>query len=451
MNCLPASLPLLVAAAVTAQVDWVERRPAGRPTARSQHALAADLSRGQVVLFGGTTPSGALDDTWVWDGNTWAPRSPSSRPSARSGHAMTYDARRGVVVLFGGGTFLGDTWEWNGASWARVATTGPAGRTGHAMAYDAVRARVVLFGGFLGPTLGWASDTWEWDGRAWTQRTTATLPPARQDHALAFDGTGIVLFGGALSSTFFNATWRYDGNDWRMLAPIVSPAGRFDHAMTYDPLRRRAVLFGGATNAALFGTDETWEWDGANWTDRNPTSRPSARRAHAIAWDRRTQRTVAFGGTLLGSLDDTHDYGPHTHAEVTPFGTGCPGSAGVPLLETPTDADLPWIGEKFSVVVRNVPAGTNNAFGLLGFSSTDWNGVPLPLDLVVLGMPGCWLQTSIDATLSLNSSSGTATGSVQIPARASLIGHAFYYQAFVLDPPVIATVSNALKAGIGSK
>src|SRR5436309_2452896 len=91
-------------------------------------------------------------------------RAPAPRASTTA-----FDRMRSKTVLFGGSTggstYPADTWEWNGSAWSQVASAGPSGRFLHAMAYD--DSKTVLFGGFDGvSTLG---DTWTWNGAAWTQ------------------------------------------------------------------------------------------------------------------------------------------------------------------------------------------------------------------------------------------------------------------------------------------
>jgi len=82
--------------------------------------MAYDAARRQVVLFGGVNPNSGvlLNDTWVWDGSNWTQKSPQTSPPAREGHAMAYDIARGRVVLFGGldakMNTLNDTWLWDG-------------------------------------------------------------------------------------------------------------------------------------------------------------------------------------------------------------------------------------------------------------------------------------------------------------------------------------------------
>jgi hypothetical protein len=205
---------------------WTDRTPsplpAAWPTARTEATMAYDVSRGKMVLFGGSgPPDGARQDVWELDSGTgtWTDRTPSSLPASwpvkRVEHAMVYDGNRGRVLLFGGSNQAPDTWEWNGAAgtWtnrtpAPLPTTGwPSARQQHWLAYDSARAKVVLFGGYY---MGDLQDLWEWDGVAgtWTDRTVlpipANWPSARHGHAFEYDTTQskVVLFGGLNNSGY---------------------------------------------------------------------------------------------------------------------------------------------------------------------------------------------------------------------------------------------------------
>ena len=80
------------------------------------------------------------------------------------------------------------------------------------MAYDPAISETILFGGYssTGATL---SDTWAWNGSTWTQLSPPTLPTARADSTMAFDGaTGkLVLFGGSIldGTELLGDTWLY--------------------------------------------------------------------------------------------------------------------------------------------------------------------------------------------------------------------------------------------------
>lgn len=134
----------------------------------------------------------------------------------------------------------------------------------------------------------------------------------------------------------------------------------------------------------------------------------------------------------------------------TPVGTGCAGSAGTPLLFAPNP---PMVGTSFPLVLSNLPP-TAPTILALGFSNTSWQGLPLPLDLGILGAPGCTVHTSVDAMLFAVNTSGTAFISLQIPSTLtpSTAGPLLHSQGVVLDPTANAlglALSNAGSLTIG--
>jgi hypothetical protein len=423
------------------------------PPGRSSHAMTYDAARSRVVLFGGLGSS-FLGDTWEFDGTTWSERAPAKAPDARYQHAMAYDAARRRTVLYGGATTgmggLEDTWEWDGDVWTQqFPAHSPPPARGHAMAYDAARGRVVLFGGSLGTT-GYAAQTWEWDGVDWTQRVSPS-PLGRIEHAMVYDAARarVVLFGGyRLVGSFptqLADTWEYDGSSWLERAPAARPPARAEHDMAYDTARQRTVLFGGGFG----GSGDTWEWDGTSWTER-PVGGPSARNRHAMVFDTARGRTVLFSGDSVSK--DTWEYGPTDPAAYTPFGSGCPGSAGTPAL-APADGDLPWIGASFTVRVGSIPTGAA-ALLLVGTSRTAWPPLRLPFDLALVGAPGCTLLVSGETVLPLPHASGVGSLRLSIPQEAALVGGEFYNQGIVLDRAANAfgaSWSNAAAGRVGAR
>ena len=63
-------------------------------------------------------------------------------------------------------------------------------------------------------------------------------------------------------------------------------------------------------------------------------------------------------------------------ASYLPFGSGCAGSVGIPVLAAAADS-LPRISHTFTVEISNLPAGSAGAFVIFGSSRTDFAGVPL--------------------------------------------------------------------------
>jgi hypothetical protein len=136
--------------------NWVQATAATSPPPRHSHAVAYDLARQRVVLFAGygnTTGVGLYGETWEWDGVNWVRKHSPSNPPPRNRHALAYNVARQRVVLFGGqgaSSSFDDTWEWDGSNWAQLTSAArPQVQELHALAYDALRQRVVLFGGYF--------------------------------------------------------------------------------------------------------------------------------------------------------------------------------------------------------------------------------------------------------------------------------------------------------------
>lgn len=274
---------------------------------RSTHSSAApQVSR--IRVLANIVVAQLLLGVAAAQSNAWVTRIPGGRPRAP---AMAYDAARARLVLFGGLSAMAGTWEHDGSTWIqRTSATVPAYRTDHAMAYDAARKCVVMFGGRVGPNA--VAETWEWDGVDWRQRTPAGSPDARWAHGMAFDAARgrIVLFGGQTirlgQGVQLADTWEFDGSQWIRRIPAAQPNARVYHGMAYDAARQRVVLFGGS--AAGQGTvADTWEWDGSNWTLLQPASSPSARLS-ALAYDVGRQLVVLFSGSGAGPLGDTWEW-----------------------------------------------------------------------------------------------------------------------------------------------
>ncbi|MEZ5967059.1 MAG: hypothetical protein R3F56_24695 [Planctomycetota bacterium] len=174
-----------------------------------------------------------------------------------------------------------------------------AARANHAMAYDTVRQRVCLFGGGQS-----RDDLWEWDGAGWVLRSAFVGPIGRYGHAMAFDPVRgrLVVFGGqssyGASLGDLDDTWEWDGTNWTQMTPQRHPSLRSGARAAYDSVRGRVILFGGIhiTNGQGTFYDDLWEWDGTNWTALNPGFRPSPRSEAALAFDPARGRLVMYGG-----------------------------------------------------------------------------------------------------------------------------------------------------------
>jgi N-acetylneuraminic acid mutarotase len=118
-----------------------------------------------------------------------------------------------------------------------------------------------------------------------------TSPPARYDHEMATLGNKVLLFGGMdITWNRLNDTWEWDGSNWSKRSPSTSPPERYNHAMA--TLGNKVLLFGGIQSSDAF--NDTWEWDGSNWTEKSPSTSPPARFSHAMAT--LGDKVLLFGG-----------------------------------------------------------------------------------------------------------------------------------------------------------
>jgi hypothetical protein len=155
----------------------------------------------------------------------------------------------------------------------------------------------------------------------WRQIVTQDAPAGRYTHGLAYDAQRnvTVLFGGdsPSSSSRANDTWEFNGTNWTEITPVQSPPGRanIDQALVYDSARTKVVLFGGLGASGYLS--DTWEYNGTMWTQITGQS-PQSRDSHAMVFDSQRGLTVLFGGYSSGSrLNDTWEYTGTWH-QVSP-------------------------------------------------------------------------------------------------------------------------------------
>ena len=115
----------------------------------------------------------------------------------------------------------------------------------------------------------------------------------------------------------------------------------------------------------------------------------------------------------------------------TPFGAGCAGVVGVPELRA-VAGSRPGLGLAFAQSILNVPS--NIAIASLGFSTSSSGGIPLPLELTVVGMPGCTMWIDPAQSTFLFTATTTATVSYVIPNDPFFFGLPFFTQGWALDP-----------------
>ena len=276
--------------------------------ARSSLADAAPSPSGgssSAILFGGTSGDADagypdLGETWSWTpSGGWTELHPPTSPSPRFGAAAA--TLGGDVVLFGGVTETAETaetWLWNGKTWAQ-AQPSASPPTLNSSVLAPVGQGLALFSGYDNGVL--YHDVWQWDGSGWTHGSPPTVPPARDSSAGATVNGALVIFGGEdVDFLPLGDTWSFDGSGWTQLSPAHAPSPRRGAvAAAYDG---KMVLFGGdvisPSTQDWLSVDETWVWDGTDWSQMSPSQSPPARSFACTAAV--GGKVVLFGGGNFG-------------------------------------------------------------------------------------------------------------------------------------------------------
>ena len=170
--------------------------------------------------------------------------------------------------------------------------------TWHDMIYHEQVGKVVLVNG--GPEEGKSStdplELWSWDSEKWSLLSADPNGPRWRNFASVTYDTKrkvLVLYGGLQpEDQNFEDTWEWDGMNWTERTS-EGPGPREAAGMTYDSARQRVVLFGGAQSGRMM--NDTWEWKGTEWTQVSVEG-PSARFPAGFVYDNAHQNVLLFGG-----------------------------------------------------------------------------------------------------------------------------------------------------------
>lgn len=306
---------------------WYRLNPSGTPPAgRYGASMVYDPVRHRVVIFGGRSGSSPFffNDVWALSltgAAPWIELTPAGTPpTARHSASAIYDPVSDRVVLFGGETVAGlanDVWALSlsgPSAWTQMAPTGtpPAPRSLSSAIYDPLRHRMLVFGGHTASAI--PRDLWELRliGPAWSELSPAGTPPyGRDGHSAIYDAPRdrMVVIGGLGSGMpYVDATaLSLAGTPtWTLLFPDgTAPGARFYQSAIYDPVRDRAVLFGGMTEAGGARND-LWELALAEppaWTELTPNgSPPIGRNFHCAIVDSLRARMIVYGGGTVQGL-----------------------------------------------------------------------------------------------------------------------------------------------------
>ena len=120
-----------------------------------------------------------------------------------------------------------------------------------------------------------------------------------------------MLFGGLFETQDqiigLGDTWEWDGAAWSERPTSGGPVDYEPTGAVFDGARGVVVL--------LTSSGETWTWNGVTWTKKTPALAPPATPSGALAYDSARERVVLFGGTGTSA---TWEWDGTTWANRTP-------------------------------------------------------------------------------------------------------------------------------------
>lgn len=250
----------------------------------SQGKMVYSPLNGKVIFFSYGDENSYVE-VWEWDFETgiWEPKTVNGQKPGQGVHAIAYDSDRGKVILYGTSfsysSFDPTVWEWDveNSSWeGRYPVVGESPFAWYSSAaYDSNRKKFVIFGGIY---LTEEDIIWEWDTETgiWENRTLPGVKPEKRlGHSMIFDDSRnkIVMLGGTsfniegyqvVFSDTFDDLWEWDTDTGEWEEQVCGePCQRTGYSMAYDPLRNKAVVFGGFSDASeeyeVF--NDLWELD----------------------------------------------------------------------------------------------------------------------------------------------------------------------------------------------
>ena len=160
--------------------------------------------------------------------------------------------------------------------------------------------------------------------------------------------------------------------NWTLKVPTDAPTPRTFHAMAYDAARAQVVLFGGLDGQILQdehpleNRDDTWVWDGTNWTQKSPANSPPPRGYLAMAYDAARAQVVLFGGI------NSNNFVRYNDTWVWPSDSGGGGT----IVVLPLSLSFTYQEGDFGPIVPQPLAvsGTGGPIGFTTFASTTSGG-----------------------------------------------------------------------------
>lgn len=329
---------------------WTEQHPTTLPPCVNEGELTYDTNRDIVMYTGGSCglTSSTIDEPYEWDGSNWKKIDVISPAPRLIGAGYAYDQQRQLAVLFGGfsatnvattylysgGAFFAtyepspgprslfsftsdpenkaiwmyggldenndypDFWKYQGNFQPQSLVDGPDSCPAPNSAFDTNRHRLVLM---CGTNATWELDPVEYK---WTNIMSKEYPKGHRFASMVYDDNlkKIVFFGGYDGTNYLDETWTWDGSQWTRVKKNPAPS-RAITSMWYDPIQKKTVIYGGIGRLTpqdrITRYSDMWTFDGTGWTEIKPATVPGTRYGALIGVDPRNGHALLFGGLQL--------------------------------------------------------------------------------------------------------------------------------------------------------
>jgi hypothetical protein len=282
---------------------WSAMDQTSPPSARYGHA--AVWTGTEMIVWGGATSStSSLGDGARYNPVTkvWQALSSVGAPAARRDHTAVWTGTE--MIVWGGarttqGQALADGGRYNPATdtWTPiVAPSNVQARFGHTAVWNG--SDIVLWGGAPSSATSY-SDGWLMNPTTsqWRALSATNAPPARRDHSAIWTGTEMIVWGGSTIHTgggTFSDVYRFDfaADRWASASASAAPAARFMHSAVWTG--REMLVWGGAiTSTVTYGDGARLK--GVAWAPMPSQVYLGARRRHTAVWT--GSAMIVWGGT----------------------------------------------------------------------------------------------------------------------------------------------------------
>ncbi len=263
------------------------------------------------------------------------------------------------------------------AKWTHLSTNSPAMQGEYAMVYDTRHHEIIAYGGRTGFSTDFQNidETWAFDyqSRIWTNLEPIISPPWRANHTMVYDPLRhkALMFGGTNFNQVFNDIWEYDydQNTWIELSPANSPEPRQMHGMVYIPNQDIIMMFGGRRNGGGASFNDSWKYSYTSneWQEFFPSNSPPFQDHVNITYDTSSNKVILYAGPVSGSRPKTwaYDFDSNSWTNLNPV--HLPDSDHSSLVYDP-------FHEK-SILLGNSPGSNDMLTWAFNYSENSWTNI----------------------------------------------------------------------------